>query len=101
MITPRQAELLSYLTGLGTAGVWVIPDPAGLRADLGVTSRAWVCIRARALVKAGLIEKRRDGRATAFRVIRRIEDGVRIGVKPSGRPKAWDWGNVYKERFHA
>ena len=89
VITPRSAELLSYLQGLGPVGQWVSPKAEWLRADLGINDRTTL-YRLVGVLKAGnIIESRRAFRVVTYeyRVLRRLENGIRIGFKPSGRPK--------------
>ena len=88
VITPRSAELLSYLQGLGPVGQWVSPKVEWLRADLGINSRSDLHRLVNVLKAGNIIESRRDFRVVTYeyRVLRRLESGIRIGLKPSGRP---------------
>jgi hypothetical protein len=93
MITPKTAELLSYLQGLGPVGGWVSPEAEWLRADLGINNRNRLFLMIDEMRKQGIIETRRPhgGRhRLEYKVLRRIEQGIEIGLKPrkpsSGRP---------------
>jgi hypothetical protein len=88
VITPRSAELLSYLQGLGPVGQWVSPKPEWLRADLGINNRTVLMKNVSKLKAKGIIESRRIvGRQQyEYRVLRRLESGIRIGIKSRGRP---------------
>jgi hypothetical protein len=103
MITPRQAEILSYLTGLGPVGTWVHAKPEWLREDLEINNRQIfrqhvLGLRAQKLVAVRKAEGRHN---YEYMVLRRLENGVEIGTRPAGRRRAWDWSNIYRERFYA
>jgi hypothetical protein len=88
VITPRCAELLSYLQGLGDVGQWVSPKPEWLRADLKINNRTVLMKNVSKLRAQGIIESRRIvGRQQyEYRVLRRLESGIGIGKKLPGRP---------------
>ena len=93
VITPRSAELLSYLQGLGPVGQWVSPKPEWLRVDLAFNNRTILMRNVSRLKAQGIIESRRIvGRQQyEYRVLRRLESGIRIGVlgRPMGRANGW------------
>jgi hypothetical protein len=94
VITPRAAELLSYLQGLGPVGRWVSPKPEWLRADLKINNRTVLMKNVSKLRAKGIIESRRIvGRQQyEYRVLRRLESGISIGVqsgRPMGRANGW------------
>lgn len=100
MITPRQAELLSYLQGLAPVGEWVEPQAKHIRQDINCNTRVQLCLLRQALVEKGTIEVKRIGyknEGYAYRVIKRVEE-CEIGCKPSGRPREWDWDKVYRRK---
>ena len=70
-LTPREEELLSYLTGLGPVGQWVYGARAWIYADLGLGHRSRLAQLVAALVKKRLI--RAWGREH-YLVLRRVED---------------------------
>lgn len=82
-ITPRQAELLSYLTGRGPVGEWVSAPRREVMADLGMSSSA-IAHKLAALFQAKLIERDVWG---VYRVLRRLEDGgIAIATPPRPLP---------------
>jgi hypothetical protein len=93
VITPRSAELLSYLQGLGPVGQWVSPKAEWLRADLKINNRTVLMKNVSKLRAEGIIVSRRIvGRQQyEYRVLRRLESGIRIGVlgRPMGRANGW------------
>jgi hypothetical protein len=100
MITPKTAELLSYLQGLGPVGQWVSPKPEWLRTDLGINNRNRLFLMINEMRKQGIIETRRPhgGRhRLEYKVLRRLEQGIEIGLKlrkpspgrPMGRANGW------------
>jgi hypothetical protein len=96
VITPRSAELLSYLQGLGPVGQWVSPKAEWLRADLAINNRTILMRNVLPLRAKGIIETRRvvGRRQYEYRVLRRLESGIRVGALfgiPKGRASDW-WG---------
>lgn len=83
-IVERDAEVLSYIQGMGKVGEWVplCWKKRVMADDLGV-SRSQLYMHIDSLVEKGFIEQRHD----AFRVLRRLEssDVVQINSK-SRRP---------------
>ena len=71
-LTPREEELLSYLTGLGPVGQWVYGARAWIYADLGLGHRSRLAQLVAALVRKRLI--RAWGREH-YLVLQRIEGG--------------------------
>lgn len=69
IITPRQAEVLSYLTGKGPVGTLVRAKRSEMCEDLGLSSSG-IAHYVTALVHCGLV--RREGQDT-FVVLRRVE----------------------------
>lgn len=103
MITPRTAELLSYLQGLAPVGQWVSPKPEWLRTDLGINNRVWLFRMIDELRSRGIIDTRRPHggkHRMEYRVLRRLESGIKIGCKPVGRPKGVmnGWGKFSTAR---
>lgn len=93
MITPREAELLSYLQGCGPVGEWVFPEPKHMRADLGFASRYSIWRRVDALRDYGAIETRKaewNTRLHQFRVLIRVER-LEIGYQQAGRKSVRHW----------
>ena len=88
VITPRSAELLSYLQGLGPVGQWVSPKVEWLKADLAFNNRTILMRNVSRLKAQGIIESRRvEGtKQYEYRVLRRLESGISIGKKLPGRP---------------
>jgi hypothetical protein len=93
MITPREAELLSYLQGCGPVGTWVFPEPRHMRDDLGFMSRYSIWRRVEGLRDCGAIETRKaawNARLHEFRVLVRVER-LEIGYQPAGRAAVSHW----------
>lgn len=84
-ITPRQAELLSYLTGRGPVGEWFNAPRTQIAEDTGI-SEYGVCQFMRGLVEKGCVERDELG---LLRVIKRLEDrDVTEGMSPRpSKPK--------------
>lgn len=88
LIAPRQAEVLSYLTGRARVGEWFHAARTQIAGDTGMSEYA-VCQHLQALIRKGCIERDEMG---LLRVIRRLEDsGVRQWrirpEKPATSPK--------------
>lgn len=83
-VTPREALVLSYLTGLGIPGEWVPATRSEIQTGIGSKGHmSSVSQVLRSLREKGFIECFGE-RPNAFRVLRRLEDPevVQVELRP-------------------
>jgi len=88
VLTPRQAELLSYLQGLQNVGEYLLLDRAGAIADLGLGHKTALTHLVRHLRDKGAIE---NAGGNLLRVLHRLEDRRNVRIYGPDKPLRRHW----------